>query len=96
VSADIGLGEPKLFAVASNNSRNAHLPQVLAVRLTTSPKPALPSIIELGHPEAFVGRAVCDDIVELYESEIVSVVGALSPIAMRAVGRGLSAALALG
>jgi mRNA interferase MazF len=81
--------------VVSNNRRNNVLPQVLTVRLTTTPKPSLPSIVELGHPEAFVGYAVCDDIVEVYESEVIDVIGALSAGAMRAINAGLAAALAL-
>lgn len=95
VRADLGLDEPKLFVVVSNNRRNRQLKEVLAVRLTTSPKPRIPSIVELGHPEAFIGVAVCDDIVELYEDEIRDVTGALSQRAMRAIGRGLAAALDL-
>ena len=43
----------------------------------------------------FLGRAVCDDIVELYEDDIQRDLGALSPSAMSAVGNGLKAALAL-
>lgn len=85
----------KYFVVVSNNQRNAHLPQVLAVRLTTSPKPSIPSIVEIGKGEVFLGRAICDDIVELYEDEIQRDLGALSPSAMSAVGNGLKAALAL-
>jgi mRNA interferase MazF len=95
VLADVGLEEPKLFVVVSNNRRNQRLPQVLAARLTTSSKPTIPSIVELGHPEVFVGRVVCDDIVEIYENEVREVRGALSPQAMRAVGLGLAAALDL-
>lgn len=95
VLADVGLEEPKLFVVVSNNRRNQRLAQVLAARLTTTPKPALPSIVELTHPEVFVGRVVCDDIVEIYENEVREVRGALSPPAMRAVGGGLAAALDL-
>ncbi len=87
--------DEKYFLVVSNNQRNAHLPQVLAVRLTTSPKPSIPSIVEIGKGEVFLGRAVCDDIVELYEDEIQRDLGALSPSAMSAVGNGLKAALAL-
>ena len=87
--------DEKYFVVVSNNQRNAHLPQVLAVRLTTSPKPSIPSIVEIGKGEVFLGRAVCDDIVELYEDEIQRDLGALSPSAMSAVGNGLKAALAL-
>ena len=85
----------KYFLVVSNNQRNAQLPQVLAVRLTTSPKPRIPSIVELGKGEAFLGRAVCDDIVELYEDEILRDLGALSPAAMTEVANGLKAALSL-
>jgi len=38
---------------------------------------------------------VCDDIVEVYLDEVVSVAGALSPRAVRAVNAGLAAALGL-
>jgi mRNA interferase MazF len=85
----------KYFLVVSNNQRNAQLPQVLAVRLTTTTKPEIPSIVEIGKGEAFLGRAVCDDIVELYEDEILRDLGALSPHAMSAVAGGLKAALSL-
>ena len=78
----------------SNNQRNAHLPQVLALRLTTPPKPTIPSIVEIGKGEVFLGRAVCDDIVELYEDEIQRDLGTLSPGAMSALANGLKAALA--
>jgi len=89
------LDSDKFFLVVSNNQRNTHLPQALAVRLTTGPKPPLPSIVDLGSQEVFPGRAVCDDIVELYEDEIRRDLGALSPAAMAGVGRGLKAALGL-
>ena len=85
----------KYFLVVSNNQRNTHLQQVLAIRLTTSPKPNIPSIVELGISETFIGRAVCDDIVELYEDEIIRDLGALSPKAISAIANGLKAALAL-
>ncbi len=88
------LKEEKYFLVVSNNQRNSHLPQVLAVRLTTSPKPSIPSIVEIGKGEVFLGRAICDDIIELYEDEIRRNLGALTPAAMSAVGNGLKAALA--
>ncbi len=87
VRADLGLGEPKLFVVVSNNRRNQQLPQVLAARLTTTRKPDIPSVVQLGHPEAFNGYVVCDDIVEVYQDEVVSVAGALSPRAVHAVNQ---------
>ncbi len=96
VRADIGLSEPKLFVVVSNNRRNRALEDVLAVRLTTSSKPPIPSVVELPRDEPVHGRACCDDILPLYRDEILSVLGALSVRAMRAIDDGLSAALALG
>lgn len=93
VRAGIGLAEPKLFVVVSNNRRNRNLDQVLAARLTITPKPAIPSIVALGHEERLTGSVGCDDIVEIYEDEVHHVIGALTPATMRAVGDGLRAAL---
>lgn len=59
-----GFEEDKYFLVVSNNRRNRALPQVLAVRLTTTRKPPLPSIVTLESSEVFVASVVCDDIVE--------------------------------
>ena len=89
------LDEDKYFLVVSNNRRNNQLPQVLAVRLTTTPKPDLPSIVRLGQAEAFTGSVICDDIVEIWQDEVRRDLGALSHQAMEAVGRGLMAALDL-
>lgn len=85
----------KFFLVVSNNQRNRQLGTVLAARLTTSPKPDLPSIVTLGQEESFVGRVLCDDIVELYPDELRRDLGALSVPAMADVGRGLAVALGL-
>jgi mRNA interferase MazF len=85
----------KYYLVVSNNRRNAQLPQVLAVRLTTTPKPPRPSIIEFDHREPFTGRAVCDDIETLWPDEVTRDLGALTPEAMSRVEDGLRAALDL-
>lgn len=85
----------KYFVVVSNNQRNSKLSQVLAVRLTTSPKPRIPSIVELDKGEVFLGRAVCDDIVEIYEDEVLRDLGALSSSAMTKLNAGLKAALSI-
>lgn len=95
IRADIGLDEPKLLAVVSNNRRNAAMPSVLAVRLTTTPKPPMPSVVELGHPEVFTGRIVCDDIIEVFEEEVMAVRGGLTGAALAALNDGLRAALDL-
>ncbi|MGH3222131.1 MAG: type II toxin-antitoxin system PemK/MazF family toxin [Streptosporangiaceae bacterium] len=85
----------KYFLVVSNNRRNEQLPQVLAIRLTTTPKPQIPSVVELGHPEPFVGRACCDDIEALYPDEVTRDMGALTRGGMARVEAGLRAALGL-
>ena len=85
----------KPYLVVSNNRRNAALVSVLAVRLTTSPKPALPSIIESGPGDPVAGRVLCDDLVELWPDEVRADLGALTPETMRRVNAGLRAALAL-
>lgn len=95
VQANLQLNEPKLVLVVSNNRRNSNLETVLAVRLTTSPKPDIPSIVELAHPEVFIGRVVCDDIFELWEDEVIRVVGGVTGAGMAAVEAGLRAALDL-
>lgn len=96
VRADIGLDEPKLFVVVSNNRRNKALPSVLAVRLTTSTKPSLPSIVPMPEGECVQGRAVCDDVVEIWPAdEVLGVIGALSPRTVVELDAGLAAALGL-
>lgn len=85
--------EEKYYLVVSNNRRNRELPQVLAVRLTTSPKPARSSIVELDHRGVFVGRAVCDDIETLWPDEVKRDLGALTPSEMARIDVGLLAAL---
>ena len=89
------LGE-KYYLVVSNNRRNRALGDVLVVRLTTSPKPALTTIVDMGSADApLVGRILCDDIEALYKDEITREIGALSPATMRRVDMGLAAALSL-
>lgn len=92
--ADLGYGI-KPFLVVSNNQRNRQLQDVLAVRLTTSVKPEMPSIVILGDTEPFTGRVLCDGIVSIYRDEFKEDVGALSRAAMEAVGGALAHALSL-
>lgn len=92
--ADLGYGL-KPFLIVSNNRRNNALDSALAVRLTTSPKPELTSIVPLGPADPLVGRVLCDDIVPIYRDELKEDLGALSRETMTAVAAGLSAALGL-
>lgn len=86
----------KYYLVVSNNQRNRKLDSVLAVRLTTSPKPPIPSIVEVRNEDAGLeGRFVCDDIVEIYHDEITRDIGAVSLGTMRRVAAGLLSALGL-
>ncbi|OUZ07563.1 hypothetical protein BHE97_16590 [Aeromicrobium sp. PE09-221] len=90
------IDEPKLMLVVSNNMRNQKLGSVLAVRLTTTRKPRLPSIVDLGDAsESVHGHIVCDDIVEVYDDEVLTVRTSLSPTTMSRVDSALAAALAL-
>lgn len=85
----------KFYLVVSNNRRNRQLDQVLAVRLTTTHKPAIPSVVELDQREPFTGRVLCDDLETLYADEVTRDLGALTPGAMARVDNGLRAALGL-
>jgi mRNA interferase MazF len=81
--------------VVSNNRRNKELKQVLAIRLTTTKKPEISSIVEIPQGEVFSGRAVCDDIIEIWEDEVRRDLGALTPKTMTHIEQGLKAALGL-
>lgn len=94
IRADIGLNEPKLFVVVSNNIRNARLPTVLAAQLTTTAKRPMRSIVPLDGE--FVGVVQCDDIIDIsVEHEVLKAMGALATADMMRVDEGLRAALAL-
>ena len=85
----------KFFVIVSNNGRNGALPQVLAVRVTTSRKDPRPSIVPLPRGEVVVGNVLCDDISEIWEGEITRDLGALSRPTMQRIDRALKFALAL-
>ncbi len=91
--AHIAAGAEKFYVVVSNNRRNKALEQVLGARVTTSRKPALPSIVELGDGEVITGRVICDDIETIWRDEISREMGALTPATMSRVEDGLRAAL---
>lgn len=96
VRADVGLDEPKRFIVVSNNLRNRHFEQVLTVRMTTTTKRERPSIVKLTAADApHGGFIVCDDIVTIWEDEVVDVLTGVSPLTMRRVELGLLAALGI-
>lgn len=92
--ADIGYGD-RPFLVVSNNRRNQSFESVLAVRITTSQKPAIPTVVRLAADDPVTGFALCDDPAPLYRDEIRSDAGAATPATMRRIAEGLRSALAL-
>jgi len=92
--ADLGHGD-KPWLVVSNNRRNAQLDSALVVRVTTSVKPPLPSIIELDASDPLVGRVLCDDVNVIYTDEAKRDAGALSQRTMVRVADGLRSVFAL-
>lgn len=90
-----GIDENKYYLVVSNNARNSRLGTALMVRITTSAKPELESIVVLPHDQCVNGRVLCDDIEEVWHDQIIRKVGALSIIVMSAVDAGLKSALSL-
>jgi len=89
-----GIGRKPLLIV-SNNQRNQRLGDVLVVRITTAPRPPLPTIIELAPGDRpLVGRILCDDIFVLPKDRLAGrTKGALTPSTMRRVEHGLAQAL---
>ncbi len=86
----------KYYLAVSNNQRNARLGDFLAVRLTTSRKPRLPSIVQLTENDApWVGSVCCDDVEKVYRDEVTRDYGALPPQTLTRVDDALRAALNL-
>lgn len=86
----------KYYLAVSNNRRNARLGTFLAVRLTTTRKPPLPSIVHLSEADApWTGAISCDDIDKIYTDEITRDYGALPVATLRCVDDALRAALNL-
>ena len=92
--ADLGRGD-KPYLVVSNNGRNARLKSALVIRITTSAKTQLDSIVDLAPQDPLVGRVLCDNINVMYADEVKRDGGALTPGTMMRVAAGLRAALAL-
>lgn len=85
----------KPYLVVSNNARNQSMQSFLAVRVTTSVKPHIASVVPLDVGEPVSGNVLCDEVMMMWEDEVVAEAGALSPRAMTQVEAGLRAALGL-
>jgi mRNA interferase MazF len=94
--AQLGDLPEKYYLAVSNNQRNHVLDSFLAVRLTTSPKPALDTIVELAAADTpWTGHVLCDDIVTIYRDEVTRDMGALRQSTINQVNQALRSALAL-
>ena len=91
---DAGVVE-KPYVVVSNNGRNNRLSDVVGVRITTTAKKEIATVIPLGPDDPLVGSVLCDTIVLIYKNELKRDVGALSRATMIKVADGLRAALSL-
>ncbi|MCJ7859090.1 type II toxin-antitoxin system PemK/MazF family toxin [Corynebacterium kalidii] len=103
-SVDLGIPDgnggvlpPKPWLIVSTNRRNRSLGTYLGVRITTTSKFShLPTVVALPPGEIANGWALCDDLDVLYDEDFTGHTwGALSNTAMRAVERGLQAALGM-
>ena len=90
---DVGFGL-KPWLIVSNNARNRHTADVLAVRLTTTVR-QLPTWVPLSTGDPLTGYANADNIETLGKDELGDHLGALTPETMRRVNRALAIALAL-
>lgn len=88
--------ENKFWLCVSNNQRNPRLDEFIAVRLTTTRKPRLPTWVVLGpQDKPWTGSVACDDIGPIYRDQVVKDAGALSNATMRRVERALLTVLAI-
>lgn len=92
--ADLGAGQ-KPWLVVSNNRRNQALGSALVARVTTTVKPPLATIVQLGHGDPLVGAILCDDIETLYADEPSHHTGAVTFETMARVNEALKVALGL-
>ena len=91
LGGSIGL-EPML--VVTNNRRNKAFGDALCVRITTSDKPDMDSIVPLAAADApLVGRVLCDDYYVVYPDEVHTDLGAVTAATMARVCDGLKASL---
>ncbi|MDV6278119.1 type II toxin-antitoxin system PemK/MazF family toxin [Rhodococcus erythropolis] len=93
---DMGHGE-KPWVVVSNNVRNRNLNTVLAARVTTTPKPGVPTAVPLGAADPLVGSILADDLIQLFDDEIAASrpAGSLSPATVVKLNTALAIALGL-
>jgi mRNA interferase MazF len=88
---DLGYGA-KPWLVVSNNARNRHTADVLAVRLTTTPR-KLPTWVAMASSDPLAGYANADNIETLGKDELGDYLGAVTPATMSKINTALTIAL---
>lgn len=83
---DASDAETKFWLCVSNNERNPRLDEFIAVRLTSTRKPRLPTWVALGpQDKPWTGSIACDDIGPIFRDQVVKDAGAVSAVTMRRV-----------
>jgi mRNA interferase MazF len=90
---DLGYGA-KPWLIVSNNARNRHTADVLAVRLTTTQR-SLPTWVAMTARDPVTGYANADNIETLGKGELGDYLGALTPTTMTRINAALAVALGL-
>jgi mRNA interferase MazF len=90
---DIGFGQ-KPWLIVSNNARNRHTSDVLAICLTTTVR-RIPTWVELSAADPLTGHVNADNIETLGKDELGDYLGALSATTMNRVNAALALALAI-
>lgn len=91
--ADLGYGL-KPWVVVSNNARNRHTQDIIAVRATTTRR-YLPTWVEMTRDDPLNGYIVADNIETLGKDELRDFLGALCPQTISHLNTALSIALGL-
>ncbi|ORX13080.1 type II toxin-antitoxin system PemK/MazF family toxin [Mycobacterium xenopi] len=90
---DLGHGA-KPWLIVSNNARNRHTADVLAIRLTTTPR-TLPTWVPMAPNDPLTGYANADNIETIGKDELGDYLGAVTPATIVKVNAALATALGL-
>jgi mRNA interferase MazF len=90
---DLGYGA-KPWLIVSNNARNRHTADVLAVRLTTTPR-TLPTWVPMTPNDPLTGYANADNIETIGKGELGACLGTVTPGTMSRINAALATALGL-
>ncbi len=81
--------ENKFWLCVSNNQRNPRLDEFIAVRMTSTRRPRLPTWVTLGARDRPWICVACDDLGPIFRDQVIKEAGALSTAGMRQVDRAL-------